>query len=204
MTDNFVKDPAFRTANADDFGAMLDVGRYASRTARFDDAIRKSHDHFWDPNDPAYIDFSQPFDLANTYLLPPEMFPELASPALAHLDEATRVALANENARWLLSSILHGEQAAMSLCANLANVLVDPGTQEFITNQAREESRHVTAFGNYITARWGSPYPPGATLGRIAQGAGRDGPDLSQVRGDADPGRGAGGRDLHRHPDAHQ
>lgn len=167
MTDNFVKDPAFRTALGGAFEVMLEAERYASRTARFDGAIARSHDHFWDPNDPAYIDFAQPFDLDRDALLPESMFPELGSPALADLDASTRVALINENARWLLSGILHGEQAAMSLCASLAGMLVDPGTQEFVTNQAREESRHVSAFGTYIAARWGSPYPPGETLGGL-------------------------------------
>lgn len=167
MNDRFVKDPAFRTSAGDPFETMLDPARHSARTVRFDEAIGRSHDHFWDPNSPAYLDFDAPFDVATQYVLPPGMFPEMASSALVNLDEPTRIALANENARWLLSGVLHGEQAAMSLCCGLAAVLVDPGTQEFISNQAREEARHVTAFARYIEARWGTPYPPGETLGAL-------------------------------------
>ena len=167
MTDRFVKDPAFRSTSGGNFHDMMDVRRYGDRSDKFDDIIGKSHDHFWDPNDPTYIDFTLPFDLENELVLPIGMFPELLSPVLSHLDEKTRIALANENARWLLSGILHGEQAALALCAKLANMMIDPGTQEFISNQAREESRHVTAFANYIGARWGTPYPPGETIGTL-------------------------------------
>ncbi|MEL6477231.1 MAG: ferritin-like domain-containing protein [Pseudomonadota bacterium] len=167
MSDPFVKDPAFRSVTGETFAEMMDVTRYAGRTALFDGIIGQSHDHYWDPNDPAYIDYTQPFDLERDLVLPMGMFPELYSAPLARLDEPTRIALANENARWLLSGILHGEQAALALCARLANMLVDPGTQEFIANQAREESRHVTAFANYMAARWGAPYPPGETIGAL-------------------------------------
>ena len=56
-----------------------------------------------------------------------------------------------------MSSILHGEQGALSLSASLCHILRDPGAQEYAANQTREEARHVTAFSQYIQARWGKP-----------------------------------------------
>ena len=117
--------------------------------------------------DPAYLDFGQPFDLANDYLMPPETAVELQTAVADRLDEGQKIRLVNENARWSISSILHGEQGALSLSANLCHILYDPGAQEYAANQAREEARHVTAFSRYIALRWGTPYPVGQGLGGL-------------------------------------
>ena len=122
-------------------------------------------DHFWDPMDPAYIDFSSPFDLETEYLMPPERMPELNSAVADRLDEKQKIRLSNENMRWQISAILHGEQAALSLSASLCHILKDPGAQEYASNQAREEARHVTGFGRYMDVRWGTPLPVGEALG---------------------------------------
>ena len=54
---------------------------------------------------------------------------------------------------------------ARSICRpRLCHILLDPGAQEYAANQAREEARHVTAFGAYVKARWGKPLPCGETL----------------------------------------
>jgi len=66
-----------------------------------------------------------------------------------------------------MSSILHGEQGALSLSASLCHILRDPGAQEYAANQTREEARHVTAFTNYIRARWGKPVQVGPALGDL-------------------------------------
>ena len=72
-----------------------------------------------------------------------------------------QIRLVNELARFQLSNVLHGEQAALSLSASLCHILLDPGAQEYAANQAREEARHVTAFSRYIASRWGTPLPAG-------------------------------------------
>jgi hypothetical protein len=158
-------DPAYETVAADDFAAMVAVERYRRRSDAFDGIIGATHDHFWDPYNPAYLDFTQPFDLDNEPLLPLERFPELNCAATEHLDEGTKIRLANQIQRWTMSNILHGEQGALSLSASLCDILLDPGAQEYAANQAREEARHVAAFGRYIQARWGDPYPVGPVLG---------------------------------------
>ncbi|WP_339832877.1 diiron oxygenase [uncultured Parvibaculum sp.] len=161
------KDNAYDAVAPDDFPAMMEVDRYNARSTAFDKIISATHDHFWDPLDKKYIDFSEPFDLENQMIMPEEMVPELRLPCVQALDRKAQVKLANESARWALSSILHGEQGALNLSASLCHILRDPGAQEYAANQTREEARHVTAFAKYVQARWGKPLPVGTTLGGL-------------------------------------
>ena len=167
MADHITHDTIYDTVERDDFPAMLAIERYGGRAGAFDQIISATHDHFWDPMDPAYLDFGQPFDLANDYLMPPETAVELQTAVADRLDEGQKIRLVNENARWSISSILHGEQGALSLSANLCHILHDPGAQEYAANQVREEARHVTAFSRYVALRWGTPYPVGQGLGGL-------------------------------------
>ncbi|MBX3508660.1 ferritin-like domain-containing protein [Parvibaculum sp.] len=161
------KDNAYDAVAPDDFPAMMEVDRYNARSTAFDKIISATHDHFWDPLDTKYIDFSEPFDLENQMVMPEEMVPELRLPCVQALDRKSQIKLANESARWALSSILHGEQGALNLSASLCHILRDPGAQEYAANQTREEARHVTAFAKYVQARWGKPLPVGTTLGGL-------------------------------------
>ncbi|MCE9650094.1 MAG: ferritin-like domain-containing protein [Parvibaculum sp.] len=161
------KDEAYDTVAPGDFTAMMNPDRYNKRSSAFDKIISATHDHFWDPLDARYIDFSEPFDLESEMILAPEMIPELKLPSFQNLSEKDKIRFANETARWFMSSILHGEQGALNLSASLCHILRDPGAQEYAANQAREEARHVTAFGRYVKTRWGKPLPVGATLGAL-------------------------------------
>ena len=112
-----------------------------------------------------------PFDLENEHIVDPKgpFGLELDIPSVAEkLTEKQKIKLNNESFRFVLSQILHGEQAALSLSASLCHILRDPGAQEYAANQTREEARHVTGFTKYIESRWGSPYKVGPTLGRVA------------------------------------
>jgi hypothetical protein len=167
MADHITHDPIYNTVDRDAFAALIEPDRYGERTGAFDAIISSTHDHFWDPTDRAYLDFEQPFDLAEETLLPRSMIIELNCAVADKLDERQRVRLANESTHFMLSSILHGEQGALSLSASLCLILRDAGAQEYAANQAREEARHVTAFGRYIQQRWGTPLPVGSTLGKL-------------------------------------
>ena len=57
MSGHITHHSAYQTVDRDDFDAMIDVARYAQRRDEFDEIISLTVDHFWDPNDPAYIDF---------------------------------------------------------------------------------------------------------------------------------------------------
>src|SRR5271163_989661 len=146
---------------------MLDVNRYGERSTAFDKIISATHDHFWDPLDTKYIDFSMPFDIENEYLVNPELNGDLKTAIADKLDEKGKTKLANLDTLWSFSSILHGEQGALSLSASLCHILRDPGAQEYAANQTREEARHVTAFSMYVQARWGKPVGVGPALGNL-------------------------------------
>lgn len=169
VQDRFQKDAAYAANNPAHFTPLIEIDRYATRTTHFDKIISATHDHFWDPLDTDYVDYSQPFDMENKMLVKPDVFAlELRIPAIAdRLDEKQKIKFVNESLRWTLSNILHGEQGALSLSASLCHVLKDPGAQEYAANQAREEGRHVTAFARYIEARWGEPLPASDTLARV-------------------------------------
>ena len=163
---DITKDSAYDAVAPDDFAALLDLDRYNNRTDAFDRIIALTHDHFWDPLDPRYIDYDVPFDMENEMLMPEEFIVGLGTNYVSdHLsDWKTRVRFANQSVLWSFSSILHGEQGALNLSASLCHILKDQGAQEYAANQTREEARHVTAFAKYIRTRWGRPIACGQTL----------------------------------------
>ncbi len=165
MPDHITYDAMYNTVDRDDFASMVKTDRYNSRTNAFDKIISQTHDHFWDPNDAAYIDFqAEPFDLHENTIMPLDFSAELSSAVRDKLDEGQQIALANEISRWMISQLLHGEQGALSLSASLCHIMHDPGAVEYASNQVREEARHVTGFTNYVQQRWGDPLPSGSTL----------------------------------------
>src|SRR3989304_3399957 len=111
----------------DDFESMLELDRYNNRSTAFDKIISATHDHFWDPLDKKYIDFDEPFDMENEYLVPPENNPTLRLSYVQEKlkDEKDRVRFVNYSQLWNFSSILHGEQGALNLSASLCHVLYD-------------------------------------------------------------------------------
>ena len=183
------KDPAYNAVDPDDFRSMIEVDRYNARTPHFDKIITATHDHFWDPLDEKYIDFSEPFDMENEMIIPEDFVPELQTEIGDKLQGKDRVKFVNETARWMLSAILHGEQGALSLSASLTHILRDPGAQEYATNQAREEARHVLGFSRYIQSRWGSPLECGQTLADLLEENGQCTGSLQKACRYADAGR---------------
>ncbi len=165
--ENITKDPAYNAVDPNDFPAMLDVNRYGERSAAFDKIISATHDHFWDPLSKKYVDYSVPFDLENEYLINPSANIDLKTAIAEKLDEKGKIKLVNLDVWWSFSSILHGEQGALSLSASLCHILRDPGAQEYAANQTREEARHVTGFTRYIQARWGKPVGVGPALANL-------------------------------------
>jgi hypothetical protein len=167
MPDHITHDPIYNTVDRDDFMSMVEVDRYADRASAFDEIISATVDHFWDPGDPRYVDYQVDFDVENETIMPRDFAVELNCAVADRLDERQQTRLANQSIRWSLSSILHGEQGALSLSTSLVQILHEPSAQEYAANQAREEARHVHGFARYIQARFGSPLPVGTTLGSL-------------------------------------
>jgi hypothetical protein len=172
MEGQITKDALYDAVAPTDFAEMLKVDRHMTRSTAFDKIISATHDHFWDPLDKRYIDFTEGFDLENEQIMPDYMAPALETEYVQEFfadKPKERIAFVNELARWQLSAILHGEQGALNLSASLCHVLRDPGAQEYAANQTREEGRHVTAFAMYIKSRWGSPLPASPVLSNLLQ-----------------------------------
>jgi hypothetical protein len=170
MTNEFQTASVYNTVASGDFPSMLDPFRYGVRTAAFDEIVAAAESHYWNPDDPRYVDFGAPFDLRERALLPLEFTPELRSAAADRIGRDRHVEFANEIARFHLSQLLHGEQGGVSLCGNLCMIFRDPGAQEYAANQAREETRHVRALTRYFGARWGAPLPAGGPVTSLMSG----------------------------------
>ncbi|MDG2305874.1 MAG: ferritin-like domain-containing protein [Candidatus Binatia bacterium] len=146
---------------------MLENQRYFRRSSAFEEIIARTEEHFWNPEDPDYIDFSQPL-AADTPILPYEFNVEAHTAIWDRLDEGQRLDFTNDQARWVVSNLLHGEQGALSLSASLCDIFLDPGAQEYAANQVREEARHVHGFSLYAQARFGGDiFPVGDTIGNL-------------------------------------
>ncbi|MEQ1709565.1 MAG: ferritin-like domain-containing protein [Terricaulis sp.] len=166
------KDEVYDAVAPTDFGAMLEIDRHLTRSSAFDKIISATHDHFWDPLDTKYIDFNDDFKADETDFIPDWLVPALQTDYVTNYfadKPAERIRFKSQVGRWVMSSILHGEQGALNLSASLCHVLRDPGAQEYAANQTREEGRHVTAFAKYIIARWGTPLPCGSVLAGLLQ-----------------------------------
>ncbi len=160
-------DPAYQTVAPDDFPAMLENDRYFRRSSEFEEIIARTEEHFWNPEDPDYIDFSTPLD-PETPILPFDFNAEAHTAIWDKLDDQQRVDFTNDAARWFVSNLLHGEQGALSLSASLCDIFLDPGAQEYAANQVREEARHVHGFTRYVESRFGSQiFPVGDTIGNL-------------------------------------
>lgn len=157
----------YNTVARDDFPSMIDVERYGQRSHHFDDIIARTNEHFWNPDDPAYLDYQEPMP-PDVSIVPFEMVPELQSAVADKLNEQQQIELANASIHWGISNILHGEQGALSLSTSLCDLFIDPGAQEYAANQVREEARHVHGFTNYMRARFGGQVlPVGETVGGL-------------------------------------
>ena len=156
---NITKDLIYDAVAPDDFESMLELDRYNARSTAFDKIISATHDHFWDPLDPKYIDFSAPWDMNTQALVSEDLNVALQTDYVKSKlnTPELRAQFVNKSLLYSFSSILHGEQGALNLSASLCHVLRDQGAQEYAANQTREEARHVTAFARYIKARWGRP-----------------------------------------------
>jgi hypothetical protein len=79
-------------------------------------------------------------------------------------DEATQKAAAFDEINYLLSQLLHGEQAALQLCGQLTNVCDKLDEKSYAASQVIDEARHIEAFSKFMQRKMGTIYPIGGTL----------------------------------------
>jgi hypothetical protein len=83
---------------------------------------------------------------------------------LSGRDEATRKAAAFDELNYLLSQLLHGEQAALQLCWQLTNACTKMDETSYAASQVVDEARHIEALSKFMQRKMGTIYPIGPTL----------------------------------------
>ena len=78
--------------------------------------------------------------------------------------EATQRAAAFDEIAYLLSQLLHGEQAALQLCGQLTNVCTRMDEKWYAASQVADEARHVEVFSKLLERKLGGIHPIGPTL----------------------------------------
>jgi len=84
--------------------------------------------------------------------------------ALSGKDEKTQKAAAFDELAFLLSQLLHGEQAALQLCGQLTNVCDKMDQKWYAASQVIDEARHVEVLSKFLARKMGTIYPIGPTL----------------------------------------
>jgi hypothetical protein len=79
-------------------------------------------------------------------------------------DEATQRSAAFDEINWVLSQLLHGEQAALQLCGQLTNVCPKTDEKWYAASQVADEARHNEVFARFLGEKMGTIYPIGATV----------------------------------------
>jgi hypothetical protein len=79
-------------------------------------------------------------------------------------DEATQKAAAFDELGYIISQLLHGEQAALQLCGQLTNVCHHMDEKFYAASQVADEARHVEVFAHFLRDKMGTLYPIGGTL----------------------------------------
>jgi hypothetical protein len=78
--------------------------------------------------------------------------------------EAIQREAAFDEISYLLSQLLHGEQAALQLCGQLTNVCTKMDEKLYASSQVVDEARHIEAFSKFLQRKCGVIHPIGPTL----------------------------------------
>jgi hypothetical protein len=134
---------------------------YASEIAELRSLYEKGKVHQW--NAETDLDWSIPVS-KDEWLVHPNA--SLFAQATQHMgkDEATQKAAMFDEYGYLLSQLLHGEQAALQLCGQLTNLCQSIDEKSYSASQVTDEARHVEAFAKFIQRKLGTIYPVGGTL----------------------------------------
>ena len=74
-------------------------------------------------------------------------------------DEATQKAALFDEINWVLSQLLHGEQAALQICGQLTNLCPTTDEKFYAANQVYDEARHTEVFARLLGEKMGTIYP---------------------------------------------
>ena len=89
--------------------------------------------------------------------------------AMKGLDEATQKAAAFDELGYLLSQLLHGEQAALQICGQLTNVCDKMDEKWYAASQVIDEARHIEVMSKFLSRKHGTIYPIAPTLKHLLE-----------------------------------
>jgi hypothetical protein len=109
------------------------------------------------------LDWSTPVE-RNSWMLNPEASMLANVVRMMGKDEATQQDAAFDEVTYLLSQLLHGEQAALQLCGQLTNVCTEIDQKYYAASQVIDEARHIEVFSKFLLEKAGTIYPIGGAL----------------------------------------
>jgi hypothetical protein len=147
-----------------DTGVPLDIHwtwEYGSEVAELRALYEKGKVHQW--NAETDLDWDLPVT-KDDWVLNPRASLLAQACALSGKDEKTQKAAAFDELNYVLSQLLHGEQAALQLCGQLVNVCDKMDQKWYAASQVIDEARHVEVLSKFLARKMGTIYPIGATL----------------------------------------
>ena len=91
--------------------------------------------------------------------MPEYIIPIYGSAIYNRMTPKEKESLRVENASWMLSQFLHGEQGAMMAAAQLALTVPDYDSKRYAATQVMDEVRHVEVYDRYLHEKLGGSYP---------------------------------------------
>ncbi len=134
---------------------------YGSEVAELRRLYEKGKVNQW--NAELDLDWDTPVS-KDEFLMPPETTVMGNLLKMMGKDEATQKAAVFDEINYVLSQLLHGEQAALQLCGQLTNVCDKMDEKWYAASQVIDEARHIEAFSKFMQRKLGAIYPIGPTL----------------------------------------
>jgi hypothetical protein len=126
---------------------------YGSEVAELRNLYEKGKVNQW--NAETDLDWSAPVS-KDEFIVNPELSLLAQACKLLGKDEATQKAAAFDEINYLLSQLLHGEQAALQLCGQLTNVCTKMDEKWYAASQVIDEARHVEAIAKFLQRKMGT------------------------------------------------
>lgn len=134
---------------------------YASEMEEFRRLYEKGKHGQWDAQ--TDLDWSIPLDRTE-WLLNPEASMLANVCKMMGKDEATQKEATHDEVAYLISQLLHGEQAALQLCGQLTNVCTEIDLKLYAASQVIDEARHIEVFAKFLSEKSGTIHPIGGAL----------------------------------------
>ena len=132
--------------------------RYASEAEELRRLYEKGKHGQWDAQ--TDLDWSVPVERSE-WILNPEASMLAQVCQLMGQDEATQKEAAHDEVAYLISQLLHGEQAALALCGQLTNVCTEIDQKFYAASQVIDEARHIEVFAKFLDDKAGTIHPIG-------------------------------------------